>query len=151
MGSRHQGPEEEVRALDAYIKLMRAADSVTARLSPLLGSAGLTMSQFGSLETLYHLGPMNQKELGTRLLKSGGNMTMVLDNLERRGLVRRERTPEDRRVCTVSLTAEGEALIRDLFPHHAAAITAELSVLSPKEQTELGRLCRKLGLGLPEG
>ena len=151
MGSRHQGPEEEVRALDAYIKLMRAADSMTARLSSLLARAGLTMTQFGSLETLYHLGPMNQKELGAKLLKSGGNMTMVLDNLERRGLVRRERTPEDRRVCTVTLTAAGEALIRDLFPQHAAAITAELSVLSPEEQTELGRLCRKLGLSLPEG
>lgn len=147
MGTRYQGPEEQVRALDCYIKLLRAADSVTARLSPLLADAGLTTSQFGTLEALLHLGPMSQKELGRKLLKSGGNMTMVLDNLERRGLVRRERGPGDRRICTIHLTPEGEALIRDLFPHHAAAIAAEMGALGLEEQAELGRLCKKLGVG----
>lgn len=48
----------EVAALDAYIKLMRAADSVTARLEPVMGSAGLTVGQFGTLEALLHLGPL---------------------------------------------------------------------------------------------
>lgn len=147
MGSRHTGPEAEVRALNAYIKLLRAADSVTARLSSRLTGAGLTTSQFGVLEALYHLGPLSQKELGRKLLKSGGNMTMVADNLERRGLIRRERGPGDMRVCTVHLTPVGEALIRAVFPGHAAAIAAEMSALTAVEQEELGRLARKLGLG----
>lgn len=150
MGTRHRGPEAEVRALNTYIKLLRAADSVTARLQPRLSEAGLTTSQFGTLESLLHLGPMSQKELGRKLLKSGGNMTMVLDNLERRGLIRRERGPCDRRVCTIHLTPEGEALIREIFPDHARAIASQFSVLTPDEQEELGRLCRKLGLGDPE-
>lgn len=147
MGTRYRGSRAEVRALDAYIKLMRAADSVTARLAPRLAQAELTFSQFGVMEALFHLGPMSQKELARKLLKSGGNITMVVDNLERRDLVRRERGPEDRRVCTVHLTEAGEKLIRELFPGHASAIAAELSVLSPEEQEELARLCRKLGLG----
>lgn len=147
MPSHHQGPPAEVLALDAYVKLVRAADSVTARLLPRLGEAGLTESQFGVLEALLHLGPLYQCDLGRKLLKSGGNITMVVGNLERRGLVVRERDPADRRHVRARLTPAGEALIRDLFPCHAAAITAEMAALAPAEQEELGRLCRKLGRG----
>jgi MarR family transcriptional regulator, 2-MHQ and catechol-resistance regulon repressor len=146
MPTRYSGSESERRALDAYIKLMRASGSVTARLSRLIAEAGLTGSQFGVLEALLHLGPLCQKELGEKILKSTGNVTMVVDNLEKRGLVRRERDAEDRRYNTVHLTEEGRRLIADLFPHHAAAITSEMSALTRTEQEELGRLCRKLGL-----
>lgn len=147
MPSHHRGNDAEVRALDTYVKLVRAAESVTARVSPGVEAAGLTMSQFGALEALLHLGPLYQRQLGEKLLKSGGNITMVVDNLEKRGLVRRERGREDRRFISVHLTGEGERLIRGFFPTHAAAITREMSVLTPAEQAELGRLCRKLGRG----
>jgi MarR family 2-MHQ and catechol resistance regulon transcriptional repressor len=141
----HEGTEVEVRALDAYIKLLRAVDSVTRRLGPQIEAAGLTMSQFGALEALHHLGPLCQRELGQKLLKSSGNITMVVDNLEKRGLVRRERGREDRRFVTVHLTEDGRRRIRDFFPRHAQAIVEEMSALTPAEQAELGRLCRKLG------
>jgi MarR family 2-MHQ and catechol resistance regulon transcriptional repressor len=147
MVTRHTGPPAEVRALDAYIKLTRAAESVTARLSGLWAAAGLTEGQFGALEALYHLGPLVQRDLAAKLLRSGGNVTLVIDNLEKRGLVRRERDADDRRRITVHLTAAGRRLIRRLFPRHAAAVAAELGVLTAAEQEDLGRLCRKLGLG----
>ena len=145
MGTRHQGPEEEVRALGAYVKLMRAAESTSARLGGLLAEAGLTDGQFGVLEALYHLGSLHQRELGEKLLRSRGNITVVVDNLERRGLVRRQRQAEDRRCVAVHLTPEGQRLIRAVFPRHAAQVARTLAVLTPAEQEELGRLCRKLG------
>jgi MarR family 2-MHQ and catechol resistance regulon transcriptional repressor len=145
MATRYQGTRDEVRALNTFIKLTRAAESVAARLSGGLTDAGLTESQFGALEALYHLGPLHQRELGAKLLRSSGNITMVVDNLEKRGLVRRERGVEDRRFITVHLTEAGRRLIARIFPRHAARIAAELAVLTPQEQEELGRLCRKLG------
>jgi MarR family 2-MHQ and catechol resistance regulon transcriptional repressor len=145
MATRHGGGPEEVRALDTYIKLMRAAEAVSRRLSPLLAEAGLTESQFGTLEALYHLGPLHQRELGRKLLRSSGNITMVVDNLERRRLVRRERGVEDRRFITVHLTDAGRRLIARVFPRHAVNIVRELEILTPAEQDDLGRLCRKLG------
>lgn len=146
MGTHYQGTEREVRALNAYIKLMRAADSVTSRLSPLVAAVGLTMSQFGALEALYHLGPLCQCDLADKLLKSSGNITMVIDNLERRGLVRRWREGKDRRFVTVYLTEKGRRVIGEIFPRHVAAIVEEMSTLTKAEQEMLGRLCRKLGL-----
>src|SRR5262245_17075490 len=131
MPTRHEGSEEEVRALNAFIKLVRATESVGARLSPLLAEAGLTTSQFGALEALLHLGPLYQCDLAAKLLKSSGNMTMVVDNLEKRGLVRRERCGNDRRFITIHLTDQGRRLIRKIFPRHVEAIVREMSVLAP--------------------
>ncbi len=146
MGTHYRGTAEEVTALDAYIKLARAAESVTARLNRRTTAAGLTVSQFGVLEALYHLGPMCQRDLGKKILRSSGNITMVVDNLEKRGLVRREREAADRRFVTVHLTAKGRRLIEEILPRHVQAIVEEMSVLTPAEQEELGRLCKMLGL-----
>jgi MarR family 2-MHQ and catechol resistance regulon transcriptional repressor len=67
MGTHHQGPRTEILALDAYIKLMRAADSITARAHLVLPD-GVTLTQFAALEALYHLGPLFQSELAAKLL-----------------------------------------------------------------------------------
>src|SRR5258705_3163633 len=115
MATHYRGSAEERAALDAYIKLMRAADSVTARLDPLMRAADLTVGQFGTLEVLLHLGPLCQRDLGRKLLRSGGNVTVVVGNLARRGLVRRERRVDDRRFITVTLTDQGRRLIRRIF------------------------------------
>lgn len=111
-----------------------------------MASVGLTTSQFAVLDALFHLGPLCQKALGEKILKTSGNMTMVIDNLEKGGLVFRERQIDDRRFVLVHLSDGGRSLMDDLFPRHAAAITQELSILTPAEQDELGRLCKKLGL-----
>lgn len=104
MPTHYRGSAQERAALDAYIKLMRAADSVTARLDPLMRAADLTVGQFGALEALLHRGPLCQRDLGRKLLRSGGNITVVVGNLARRGLVRRHRGRQDRRFVTVTLT-----------------------------------------------
>ena len=135
-----------MRALNTYVKLMRAAESMTTRTHEHLSSAGLTISQFGVLEALYHRGPLSQKEIGQKILRSSGNITMVIDNLEKRSLVRRERDQHDRRSFIVHLTEAGKKLIRKIFPPHAAVISSELSVLTAAEQKTLGALCKKLGL-----
>lgn len=138
-------PSPERLALATYVKLMRAADSVTARTHRHLAGAGLTSTQFGVLEALYHLGPLCQRDIGRKILKSSGNITTVVDNLEKRDLVLRQPSREDRRFVAVHLTEKGQHLIEDLFPRHAAGIAEELGALSTEEQTELGRLLRKLG------
>ena len=145
MATKHRGPKAEVRALDAFVKLTRAAESVGARLAAIYTEAGLTESQFGVLEALFHLGALHQGELGRKILRSSGNITLVVDNLEKRGLVRRQRGTDDRRYVAVHLTDPGRALIAGLFPRHAANVTQELAVLTAAEQEELGRLCRILG------
>jgi MarR family 2-MHQ and catechol resistance regulon transcriptional repressor len=145
MGTHYRGSRAEVRALDAFVKLTRAANSIRCRLEAPLAEAGLTESQFGVLEMLLHLGPLRQCDIGEKLLVSRANVTLVVDRLAGRGWVRRERHPEDRRSNIVRLTPEGRKRIARLFPEHLRRIVGALSPLSPAEQEELGRLCRAVG------
>lgn len=137
---------DEKRALDAFVKLLRAAETVASNTQRHLAKSGVTPSQFGVLEALFHLGPLNQKVIGQKILKSSGNITMVIGNLERLRLVNRRREEVDRRYIIVELTPEGRTLIEPLFRRQKAEIVAEMSILSPEELELLSRLCRKLGL-----
>jgi DNA-binding MarR family transcriptional regulator len=83
--------------------------------------------------------------IAQKILTTGGNLTMVVGNLEKQGLAHRQKSPEDRRVLIVVLTAKGRALIRKLFPEHASGITDFMAVLSPAQQEQLGIFCRQLG------
>ncbi len=147
MGTHFRGTEDERRALDAYIKLMRSTVAVNARLFPALQAEyGITPSQLGVLEALSHLGPMAHCALAGKLLVSASNLTTVLDNLERDGLVRRDRDAADRRVSIASLTPAGHERLASFFPQHVGRLLQAMSALDDAEQVELGRLCRKLGL-----
>jgi MarR family 2-MHQ and catechol resistance regulon transcriptional repressor len=133
------------RALDAYVKLRRAVNALQASEAETLRGAGLTESQFGVLEAIHHRGAMCQKDLAAKILKSAGNLTTVIGNLERDGLVVRRRAGHDRRVVTVDLTDRGRRLIRSVFPRHAAVLTRAFAVLEPAEQERLAELCKRLG------
>jgi MarR family 2-MHQ and catechol resistance regulon transcriptional repressor len=146
MPSHYNGSAEDLLALDAFIKLNRSVTSVQGRLLPTLQKDfGLTESQFAIIEAVYHLGPLPQGELCRKILRSGSNVTTVVDNLERDGLVRRERDASDRRIQIVSLTQQGRELLDRALPIHVQRIRALMGVLDSNELRELGRLCRKLG------
>jgi len=141
------GSRAEMRTLDTFIKMTRCTNSVLTRLAERNTVGDLTYSQFAVLEALYHLGSMTQGEVSTKVLKSGSNMTTVIDNLERDGLVRRERDAKDRRVINVHLTEAGKGKVEAVLPGHVAALVEEFSVLSAREQEQFGELCKKLGKG----
>lgn len=141
--------DTEQRVLKLYTQLMRASNAVTERMHLHLSDARLTLSQFGVLEALYHLGPMSQKAIGEKILKSSGNITLVIDNLEKQGMVKRERDENDRRFFRVRLTSSGQSLIQNVFPFHAANAETVFSALSDDEQQTLGILLKKLGKSDP--
>jgi len=148
MATKYRGPENQVRALNAFITLARASEAVAARLQRDLTGKRLTTSQFGVIEALLHLGPLCQGELAGKLLRSGASMTSVVEGLEKRGLVVRQRTEEDKRFVRVALTGKGRRLIQEIFPAHAETVTRLFSLLTEEEQEQLRRLCRKLGIGV---
>ncbi len=146
MGTKYKGTDKERLALDTYIKLQRAAETALNRTSRLLAELGLSVSQFGVLEALYHLGCLSQRDLAEKLLKSTANMTSVLKLMEKRGLIQRQRSELDNRYIDVDLTEEGRALIAGYFPRHVALMVEEMAALTEDEQAQLSQLCRKLGL-----
>lgn len=145
MPNRHHGPDEERRVLDAYVKLSRALATVDAAVHRPLAEVGLTASRFGALEALWHLGPLNQRDLGRKILKSSGNVTVVVDGLERDGLVTRQRDPADRRNVIVSLTDAGSERIEAVYPDHVRRLVAAFAHLNAHDVARLADLAKALG------
>lgn len=151
MATHHTGSEAERRALNMFIALTRASDwyhrgALTRAPLP----ETLTMTQFGVLEALYHLGPMCQAEVGRKLLKTKGNVSVVIERLVQRGLVNRRPQAEDRRYTVVELTGAGRSVIADYFPRIAKGFAESAAVLSADEQETLTRLCKKIGRGVEQ-
>jgi len=143
------GKESDL-ALSLWVKLARAASVFSKHSARDIERYGLTQPQFSVLEALGHLGPLTIGELGKKMLVTGGCMTVIVDNLERDGLVERIRSTEDRRVIKVGVTEKGNELFQRIFRQHATRITELASVLTEQEQLQLSELLKKLGLALKE-
>jgi MarR family 2-MHQ and catechol resistance regulon transcriptional repressor len=135
-------------ALSLWVKLVRATSTFSHKTAENIRSFGLTTPQFGVLETLGHLGPMFMGELTKKQLMSGGNTTVVVNNLVKRGLVERLVCKEDRRAFYIQLTPKGKKLFKQIFPKHATYVAQTASVLSDAEQKALSVLLKKLGTGI---
>ncbi len=143
--ARHSQKGRQERALAAYVKLLRASESVQGEAMRSLAEEDITPSQFAVLEALYHVGPMCLSVLADKILKTSGNLTMVIGNLEKRGLVTRQQSRDDRRFVSAAITDKGKKLIARIFPEHATRITELMNRLTPREQETLAELCLKLG------
>jgi len=133
------------QALKLWVVLSRAFDAVAAHSQADIARHGLTPAEFGVLEALYHKGPLLLGEVQRKILVTSGGVTYLVDRLAARGLVERRRCPTDRRAAYAALTPEGEALIREIFPAHAAAMERALAGLDEAEKDQAIRLLRALG------
>jgi MarR family 2-MHQ and catechol resistance regulon transcriptional repressor len=141
----HPGPSvPNDQAVAAYVKLIRTAEALHAQVTRGLVPDGLSASQFSTLKVLRLRGPLPQRDIASYLLKTGANVTMVVDNLEHRGLVTRLRDTVDRRLVKVSLTPEGQELFDRVYPAHLDRIRSVMSDLSNEGYGELVALLDRL-------
>lgn len=139
-----KGDKKRRRALDAYSRLQRAAGLAATRVEVSVHPFGLSASQFGVLDTLASRGAVHQQELAEALGRSKAQMTAIIDALESREMVRRERHATDRRFMTVHLTDAGTKLLAQAAPARTAAIVELMSELTGEQRARLARLCRRL-------
>ena len=133
-------------ALTTWVKLARAFSSFNKRSIENIRKFGLTQPQFAVIEIIGHLGPLKVGEICNKMLVSGGNMTLVLDNIAKLGYIERVHSLEDRRAILIQLTQKGKDLFDNVFNSHAEHVTKLMSVLTIEEQKTLGELLKKLGL-----
>ena len=144
MPSTDESTPAQSLALSTFSQLSKAASQVRRNVYSGLTDTRLTESQLGVLELLLKQGPLSQKEIAKHLMVTGGNITMVVDNLQKRNLVTRNRWQEDRRVVHVKLTDLGTETIELYFPQHLKKVTKAFGFLSAEEQNQLSSLCQKL-------
>jgi MarR family 2-MHQ and catechol resistance regulon transcriptional repressor len=141
---------EQATALKLWVVLARAYAAVQEHSLSSIEQYGLTVGEFGILETLFHKGPMLLGEVQRRILVSSGGITYLVDRLESKGLVERRDCPGDRRARYAALTPEGETLIASIFPDHARCIERAVSGLDMEGKQQAIELLRTLGRAAAE-
>ncbi len=139
-GRRFDSPEQE-----AYLNLWRTYDRLRLMEDELFGHHDLTAQQYNALRLLRGVAPetLPTLALASRLVSRAPDITRLLDKLETRGLIARDRSPEDRRTVRVGVTAAGLALLADLDGPVRACHARQLGHLTPADLRTLTALLRE--------
>ena len=132
------------KSMQTWIQILRAFQKIRAKELKYINASGLSMNQFEVLEVLYHRGDLQVGSITKLIASTPGNVTVVVKNLTRDGLVDIIPSPEDSRVRIVSITEAGKNLIGGMFTGHAANLKSYFDVLSDNELVILYDLLRKL-------
>ncbi|OPH53426.1 MarR family transcriptional regulator [Paenibacillus ferrarius] len=143
--------EERNASLDLYIALSRASEWVNAHGDRDIRKHGLNRTEFGVLELLYHKGAQAIQQIGGKVLMSSGNITYVVDKLEKKDYVKRKTSTEDRRLIFAEITDKGKQFIEDIFPQHAEVIENAVAGLTTEEKKMASQLLKKLGKFAQDG
>lgn len=130
--------------LKLLIALARTNQEIIKRQIPFIRANGLTLTQFGVLELLYHKGSLRICEIIEKTLSTGGNMTVVINNLHKVGLIERTLDPHDKRAFLINITPKGEDLISKIFPRHLENLELILDGLDEEEKSNLILLLKRL-------
>ena len=116
-----------------FVALLKASDSLASEADQLMKANGLTSAQYNVLRILRGAGPdgLPCNTIAERMISRDPDMTRLLDRMEKRELISRERQKEDRRVVKVRITDEGlkllkkmDAPIRELHKNQFAHMTS---------------------------
>jgi len=125
-----------------FMKSYHAVREVDAQS---ISASGLGLSDFAVLEMLLHKGSLPVNAIGRKIMLTSGSITTAIDRLEKKRFVRRQASPNDRRVTLVQLTASGRKLIDKIFKVHAAHLEKAFEPLSAPERAALEALLKKVG------
>jgi DNA-binding MarR family transcriptional regulator len=121
----------ESREQEAFLNLQRTADAMMRGLEETLRPSGLTQTQYNVLRILRGAGEggLLCRQVAERMVTRDPDMTRLLDRLETRGLVTRERDRKDRRALSVRITSKGIRLVSALDDPIVALHRRQLSHL----------------------
>ncbi len=143
-------PELDTEPMAIMGRLMRIAKHMENHVAELHKRYDLKMGEFDVLATLRRSGQpyrLTPSELISSMMLTSGAMTNRLDKLEKKGLIAREHSKEDRRSVTVALTAKGFELIDSLIEQH---LQAQHELMGSLSSTEKGQINQALKLLLPQ-
>ena len=137
-----QGKPFRSRGQEVVVALIRTADLVRRVVGRVLEPYDITVQQYNVLRILRGAGEQGLPtlEIGERMVEHAPGVTRLLDRLEVKGLVRRQRCPEDRRQVLCWLTPAGTELVERLDEPVDSADAEAVAMLGPEEQERLLRL-----------
>jgi DNA-binding MarR family transcriptional regulator len=140
--------EASYRPAILWVRLNMAFQLINYEIQKALKQEDITLPQLDILVCLGRTEGLTLGEMGERLLVTGGNITGLVDRLERSGYVYRERDQKDRRIIRAKLTPKGAELHKEILPIFRTRLNQIMNVLPAQEQRELNRLLKRLSQSL---
>jgi MarR family transcriptional regulator, 2-MHQ and catechol-resistance regulon repressor len=125
--------------------LLRATDFIQQKIKEDVSKYDLNLSEFGTLEVLYHKGPLPVQSICEKVLIANSSMSYVIENLIKKEFIEKVKDPSDRRIHIVHLTQKGVMLFDDIYPKHLEHMRSFMDVLDINEEANLQFLLKKLG------
>jgi MarR family 2-MHQ and catechol resistance regulon transcriptional repressor len=135
-------------SLKLFVVLSKAYKAIMEQAVKDMKQYGLSPSEFMVLEVLFAKGKIPMQQIGEKVLITSGSITYNIDKLEKKDLLRRVPSSEDRRVIYAEITDAGNKLFNRIFPEHAAKIHSLMNSVSQDEQQEAIALLKRLGKGV---
>ncbi len=129
-----------------WLVLMRCHHALKQIAERGIKETGLGLTDFTALEALLHKGPLTITEIQSKVPLALGSMTAAVDRLEKKGLILRTPSPQDRRAKVLKLSPRGRAVVEAAFALHAADLETAMAVLSQREKRQLHDLLKRVGL-----
>lgn len=126
------------------IALSRSLQSIHRKSEILFSEKQITMAQFTVLEALYHKGDLTIGQLIEKVLSTSGNMTVVVRNLEKQQLVKRNRHPSDKRSYIITLTNKGKEIIQELYQEHMESVDTALKMVSNEDKEKVINILKNI-------
>lgn len=141
----NQLDDAQATSLKLFVVLTKAYRAISDQAIRDVRQYGLSPSEFAILEVLYAKGKIPMQQIGEKILITSGSITYNIDKLEKKNLLRRVSSHEDRRVIYAEITDAGNELFNRIFPEHADKIHSLMKGISQDEQQETIVLLKKLG------
>jgi MarR family 2-MHQ and catechol resistance regulon transcriptional repressor len=137
---------DEELSLKLFVVLTRALDAVKKSIERDIRTYGLNPTEFAVLELIYNKGEQTVQKIGEKVLIASSSITYVVDKLEKKNLILRTPSPEDRRITFVSITDDGRKMMDDIFPNHSKSVQRILGGLDVEEKILVIGQLKKLGI-----
>jgi MarR family transcriptional regulator, 2-MHQ and catechol-resistance regulon repressor len=135
-----------VDAPHLWLVLARCHHALSHIAERSIKDTGLGLTDFAALEALLHKGPLSITEIQSKVPLALGSMTAAVDRLEKKGLILRTPSPEDRRAKILKLSPKGRSVVKAAFRRHAADLETVMAVLDLREKRQLYDLLKRAGL-----
>ena len=129
--------------LKLLIGLHRVCNEIDRRSSRLFAQYDLSLGQFAVLEALYHKGDLSVGEVQKKILSTSGTITVIINNLAKRGLLERLTDIHDKRKRVLHITEDGKELIKEVFPENRTVIIDSMSHWSEEEKEQMLKILKK--------
>lgn len=136
--------------LKGMITLFKAYNSLTEFIKEDIKNTSFDINEFGVFEIIYHKKKLSINEIKDKVLIANSSLSYILDKLENKDLINKEKCETDKRVTYISLSNKGLKKAEEIFPVHYDNLKQVFNTLTKEEEEMLITINKKIGLKAKE-